>query len=412
MSLRISSRSRTPFSGWRVLGLATVTGALTGPGQTVGVSVFVDHFIADLGMSRSQVSTAYLVGTLLAALGLPLVGQWIDSHGVRKVMTHVGIAFGIALVAMAGVQGFVSLTIGFIAIRLLGQGSLTLVSTVAVTHWFSRRRGTALGLFSTGVSILMSLVPVGLSMVIEAYDWRIAWATAGIIIWLSVIPIARAGMIDNPATVGQTPDGGKHDDAARTKVRIDGATRGEALRTPRFWVIAAASGAAAMATTALNFHQISLLGDAGLTATEAAVMFLPQTVGAAVAGIGFGLLSDKLSGRWLIVMAMGLLGGALVLAANLMPGTTILLYAVVLGCAGGATRSTTATLLPRWFGTKHIGSIQGTSTFIGVTASALGPVAFAVTRGITGTYDQAAALLVLLPAAAGIAALAVKPRQG
>ena len=134
MSLRAHPRSRAPFSGWRILALATVTGALTGPGQTVGVSVFVDHFIADLGMSRSQVSTAYLVGTLLAALGLPMVGERIDSHGVRRVMTQVGFAFGIALIAMAGVQGFVTLTIGFIAIRLLGQGSLTLVSTVAVTH--------------------------------------------------------------------------------------------------------------------------------------------------------------------------------------------------------------------------------------------------------------------------------------
>ncbi|MDX2466140.1 MAG: MFS transporter [Acidimicrobiia bacterium] len=374
------------------------------------MSVFVDHFIADLGMSRSQVSTAYLIGTLVAALGLPMVGQRIDSLGVRKVMTYIGIAFGFALVAMAGVQGFVTLTVGFVLIRLLGQGSLSLVSTVAVTHWFSRRRGTALGLFSTGVSILMSLVPVGLSMVIEAYDWRFAWATAGVIIWLSVVPIARAGMIDTPATVGQVPDGGRPADATHISVKVEGATRSEALRTPRFWVIAAASGASAMLSTALNFHQISLLGDAGLTATEAAVMFLPQTIGAAVAGIGFGVLSDRLSGRWLISLAMGLLAGALLLAANLTPGLAIFLYAVVLGCAGGATRSATATLLPKWFGTKHIGSIQGTSTFVGVAASALGPVAFAVARDLTGTYDQAAALFAIVPIVVGIGAIAVKPQ--
>jgi len=45
------------FYGWRILGLAILTGGLTGPGQTIGVSVFVDHFIADLGMSRSEVSS-------------------------------------------------------------------------------------------------------------------------------------------------------------------------------------------------------------------------------------------------------------------------------------------------------------------------------------------------------------------
>lgn len=412
MSPTTSLQPRAPFSGWRILALAIATGALTGPGQTIGVSVFVDHFIADLGLSRSQVSTAYLIGTLIAALGLPLVGQRIDARGVRRTMTIVGVAFGAALVAMSGVQGFVTLVVGFIAIRLLGQGSLTLISTVAVTHWFNRRRGTALGLFSTGVSILMSLVPVGLSLVIEAYDWRIAWATSGVIIWMTVVPIARFGMIDKPSSVGQMPDGAREPETERTRVREVAFTRSQALKTPRFWVLAAAMASSSMLSTALNFHQISLMGDAGLSATEAAVMFLPQTVGAAVAGMLFGYLSDRLSGRLLIPMAMGLLAAALVLAANLTPGSVVVIYAVTLGSAGGASRSVGATLLPRWFGTEHIGSIQGTTSFIGVATSALGPVAFSMARDVTGTYDEAALVFALIPLAAAVAAIAVRPRRG
>jgi MFS family permease len=401
-------RQRARFSGWRILALATLTGALTGPGQTVGVSVFVDHFIADLGLSRSEVSGAYLIGTLVAAFGLPLVGQKIDVRGVSRMMTLIGGAFGVALVAMAGVQGFVTLVLGFVAIRLLGQGSLTLVSTVAVTHWFNRRRGTALGLFSTGVSILMSLVPVGLSIVIEAYDWRVAWITAGVIIWITVLPIARFGMIDKPASVGQVPDGTSATRQRRTLINPAAATRGEALRTGRFWILAAAGGSAAMLSTALNFHQISLLGDAGLTATEAAVMFLPQTVGAAIAGVVFGYLSDRLTGRWLLPMAMGLLAASLLLAANLTPGITVVVYAVTLGSAGGASRSVGATLLPRWFGTAHIGAIQGTATFVGVAASALGPFAFSIARDIGGGYEQAAALFAILPLAVAAVALTLR----
>ncbi|MCP4307611.1 MAG: MFS transporter [bacterium] len=411
MSLGSASRRRAPFSGWRILALAIVTGALTGPGQTVGVSVFVDHFIADLGMSRSQVSTAYLIGTLVAALGLPLVGQRIDSHGVRRAMTVIGASFGAALIAMAGVQGFVTLALGFIGIRLFGQGSLSLVSTVAVTHWFNRHRGTALGLFSTGVSILMAVVPVGLSLVIEAYNWRIAWLTAGVIILLTVIPIARYGIIDKPSVVGQVPDGSNDAEAAHTRVRTSSLSRNEALRTARFWILAAVGASAAMLSTALNFHQISLMGDAGLTATEAAVMFLPQTIGAAVAGILFGYLSDRLSGRWLLAMAMALLAASLAMAANLSPGASIIVYAITLGAAGGATRSVGATLLPRWFGTTHIGAIQGASTFVGVAASALGPVAFSIARDVTGSYEQAATLFAIIPVAAAIAAMTIRPRR-
>ncbi len=410
MNFQILSGHRH-FSGWRILALATLTGALTGPGQTLGVSVFVDHFIEDLSLSRSQVSTAYLVGTLVAALGLPMVGQRIDAIGVRKAMTVIGTAFGVALVAMAGVQGFVTLAVGFVAIRLLGQGSLTLASTVVVTLWFERRRGSALGLFSTGTSILMALVPVGLSLVIATWSWRVAWMVAAVAIWLTVIPIARFGLIDRPSDVGQRPDGAPPpDDPGDAEPETStSSTRFEAIRTARFWSLAAASASVGMLSTALNFHQISLLGDAGLTPTEAAVMFLPQVVGAAVAGVAFGYLADRLTGRTLIPMAMALLTTSLLLAANLTPGVAVVLYAVSLGAAGGASRSVGATLLPRWFGVRHIGSIQGAATFLNVASTALGPLAFAVARDIAGDYSGAATWFALLPVTAGLFAVTLRP---
>jgi len=403
-----AGRRRAPISGWRILGLATITGALTGPGQTIGVSVFVDHFITDLGLSRSEVSTAYLIGTLIAAFGLPIIGQRIDARGVRAAMTAIGLAFGAALVAMSGVQGFATLAIGFVAIRLLGQGSLMLVSTVTVIQWFHRRRGTALGVFTTGVSILMSLVPVAVSLVIEAYDWRIAWAATGVLIWFTVVPIARFGIADRPREFGRVPDRPADAGDDRKAVGPRAATRGEALKTGRFWILVAAMGSVAMLATALNFHQISLLGDAGLTPTEAAVMFLPQTIGAALAGIAFGYMSDRLSGRWLLPITMGLLTASLLLASSLTAGLTVVLYAVVLGSAGGASRSIGATLLSRWFGTAHIGAIQGAASFLGVASTAVGPVAFSIARDATGSYEQAALVFALIPTTVALAALTMR----
>lgn len=397
------------FWGWRMLALATITAALTGPGQTIGVSVFVDQFIADLGLTRSEVSTAYLIGTLVASLGLPIVGRQIDRIGVRRAMTFIGAGFGVALVAMAGVQGFITLAIGFTAIRFLGQGSLSLTSTVAVTLWFERRRGTAMGIFATSTSILMALVPVGLSLVIEAYDWRIAWLTSAVVIWLVVIPIARFGLVDRPSDVGQTPDGGVVPKVVSKEQVHESATRRQATRTLRFWVLIAAMASVGMLSTALNFHQISLLADAGLTATEAALMFLPQTVGAAVAGLLFGYIADRLTGRWLIPMAMALLATSLLLAANLDGQASIVLYAISLGAAGGSSRSVGATLLPRWFGIDHIGEIQGTATFINVASTAVGPVAFSLARDFAGNYGGAAFWFAFIPIGVGIAAFFLKP---
>lgn len=374
--------------------------------------MFVDPLITDLDLTRSQVSTAYLIGTLVAALGLPLVGQRIDRVGVRTAMTWIAIAFGIALVGMSVVAGFITLALGFVMIRLFGQGSLTLVSTVSVALWFDKIRGTALGIYTTSLAILMSLVPVGLSFSIEWVGWRWTWIVAALVVVGIVVPIARFGMIDRPSAIGQFPDGGAEPSQKDTHAAAaKSATRAQAIRSLPFWILAGSTAAVGMLSTALNFHQISLLGDAGLTPTEAAVMFLPQVIGAATAGMLFGYLADRLTGRVLIPMAMGLLATSLLLASVLSPGVVIVIYAICLGAAGGAARSVGTTLLPRWFGIGHIGAIQGTATFIGVASTALGPLAFSVARDITGDFSGAARWYTILPVAAGVAALWLDPAK-
>ena len=120
------------FLGWQMVALAILAGAFTGPGQTVGVSVFINSFIADLNLSRDQVSLAYLIGTMAGATAMPLVGQLIDRHGVRRAQLVIAALFGLALLNMSFVQNWLWLALGFVFIRMLGQGSLSMVSTVTV----------------------------------------------------------------------------------------------------------------------------------------------------------------------------------------------------------------------------------------------------------------------------------------
>ncbi len=396
------------FVGWRIALLATITGALTGPGQTVGVSVFVDPMIGALDLTRSELSTAYLIGTLLGAVALVRVGRWIDRVGARTAMTWIALAFGVGLVAMSGVQGFLTLAIGFTLIRWLGQGALQLVSMLAITPWFARRRGLVFGLSTTAMAVLMSLTPILLGAAIGRFDWRVAWLIAAVAIWLIVVPIARFGIIDRPSDVGQYPDGdpAPHPSAGPPPLIVSH-TRREALAQGRFWVLSFVIAATSMLVTALNFHQISILGEQGLTVTEAAAMFLPQVVGTLVAGLLMGALADRVPARLLLLSSMVLLTLSLALAAILQPGWMILVYAVVLGAAAGAGRPLVATLLPRWYGLAHIGSIQGVSALIAVAASAAGPVALSLASDTIDGYGPGALVLMAIPVIIGIASLTI-----
>ena len=396
------------FVGWRIVLLATITGALTGPGQTVGVSVFVDPMIETLGLTRSELSTAYLIGTLVGAVALLPVGRFIDRVGVRQAMTLIGLGFGVGLLVMSGVQGFVTLVLGFTLIRWLGQGSLQLVSTLAITPWFERRRGSVFGIATTATAVLMSLTPILLGAAIGLFDWRVAWILSAFAIWLLVVPIARFGIVDRPADVGQYADGdpAPHPSEEPPPAAIS-RTRGEALRQSRFWLLSFVIGATSMLVTALNFHQISLLGEQGLSVTEAAAMFLPQVLGTLVASLVMGALADRIQARYLLMTSMALLVLSLVLAAQLRPGPMILVYAVVLGAAAGAGRPLVATLLPRWYGLAHIGSIQGIAVFIAVAASSVGPVALSLPNEALGGFGPAALVLVVIPIVVGLAALTI-----
>ncbi|MDE0171002.1 MAG: MFS transporter [bacterium] len=381
---------------------------MTGPGQTIGVSVSIDPLIAELGLSRSQVSAAYLVGTLAGAMLLLPVGGWIDRAGARHAMKWIGVAFGIGLALMAGVQGFLTLAIGFTLIRWLGQGSLSLVSSVAIAHWFERRRGLVFGVTAPAISALMSLTPLILGLAVATYGLRIAWLLAAVAVWLVVVPIGHFGIVDRPSDVGQQPDG---DDLpasvalARRAAADTSSTRGQAITQPRFVLMSCVLATTAMVATGLNFHQISILGGAGLSATEAAAMFVPQVFGTIAAGLAVGALADRLPARVLLTASMVLLICALAMVGSLEAGWQVLVYVVLVGAASGSQFPLVPTLLPRWFGLRNIGGIQGISMLIMVGASAVGPVTLALLAEGSGGYPTAAWWLTSIPLVTGLGAL-------
>lgn len=372
--------------------------ALTGPGQTIGVSVFIDHFAADLDLEKSWITAGYLVGTLTGSLALPTVGRLIDRHGVRRSMTAIGAAFTVALVAMSGVQGILSLTAGFVFIRMLGQGSLSLVSVMSIQLWFERRRGTAISVAVTVSAALMALVPVGLNTVIDEIGWRATWLVAAGVVGTLVLPIAWFGMIDRPSSVGQMADGGVVADGVAA-VPAWGLGRGEAVRRYEFWVLAISSASVSMLVTGLNFHQIALLGESGFTSTEAAALFLPQVLGSTIGSPATGYALDRIGTRNAPLIVVALLTATLVVAGSASSTGEVIGYAVLLGLLGGAARSVSSTLPPAWFGVRNLGAIQGTLSFVGVMASAAGPFAFSVTELATGGYRSTALAWAVAPAA-------------
>ncbi|MEV0649873.1 MFS transporter [Phytomonospora sp. NPDC050363] len=403
-SARSDSASGT-FHGWRMVGFAAVLLALTAPGQTAAVSVFIDPMISELGISRSTVSIAYLIGTLSGAVAMPLIGRLVDRHGSRRAIVVIGALLGAVLVAMATVSGLYGLTAGFIGIRMLGQGALGLAATTIAAHWFDRRRGIATGVVSAFGLAGICLAPIGLERIIAATSWQTAWLVQGLLVWAVAIPIAVFGLRNRPADVGQFVDG----EAPTVDTLRDqgGMTRAEAMRTPYFWVLCGAVGVTALLTTAIAFHQIDMLVARGLSATDAAANFLPQTIAGTLVALGAGMVLDKASPRLLVAVTVGLLAVGMLWAVVITPGLSAIGFGLVLGSAGYLISPVGDGLAPRLFGVRHIGAIRGTMAAISVASSAFGPLVFTLLHDVGGSYSLPLLISAALPAAVAVAAYVI-----
>lgn len=389
----------------RVVTAASVALALTAPGQTAAVSVFVDPLIADLGVSRSAVSTAYLLGTLSGVAVMPLLGRLIDRFGPRYLMAVVAAGFGAILVAASAVGEIVGLTAAFVGIRMGGQGALNLVATTTVACYVYRRRGLAVGLVSALGASGISLAPIALERLVAHWGWRAVWVAEGCAVCALVIP---AALIVLPRHRPPRPDhlGGGADPARDALPAVD-ATVGQAMRSGMFWVVTSGVGVSALITTGLNFQQLSLLGESGLSPTQAAATFLPQTVAGLLAAFTLGWLADRHSDRILIISMMVVLAAGTLGAGWLTPGLTAILYGMALGACSNGIRTVEAVAFPRCFGVAHLGAIRGVVHAVTVGASAFGPVALAVGRDHATSYRPVLLALTVLPVAVIVAAALV-----
>jgi MFS family permease len=403
-------RSPAGFYGWRIVGLASLVGALTAPGQSIGVSVFREAMAFDLDASDTAVSTAYMVGTLGASTALPRLGRWIDEVGVRRSMTAIAVAFAAVLVHMSVIRHVAWLAVGFLGIRMMGQGALSLAARVSIVHWFERRRGFALGVSMTLTAAGMAVVPLGLSLGVTAWGWRSTWVAAACVMLITVMAIARFGMVDRPSDLGQVPDGRMTDSGGGKDGDGPSPSRAEVLRSPSFWVLAAVASANSLLITGMVFHQTNVLGELGYSDARAAAMFLPQAIGAIAGGLVFGWASDR-PGRFLLPAAIALFLAVSCLLGGMGSTTaTVFAYSIGLGICTGGGAAINGALLPALFGIRNIGSVSGLLHVVSVVNSALGALTFSLGADLFGSYREALTVFAIWPAGLVLVAIVWHPR--
>ncbi|MBT3342589.1 MAG: MFS transporter [Gemmatimonadetes bacterium] len=381
---------------------------MTNPGQTPGFSAFLNHFIADLGLSRSVVSTLYTVATLAASFVLPYVGRLFDRFGSRRMICVVSILLGLACIYMSLVRNAVMLMIGFFLLRQLGQGSLSLVSKNVINLWWVRRRGRVMGLVGVVGALLGGLFPYAANTLIDLYGWRWTYVIFGAVLLGVMLPLGYIFTRDRPEDHGLLPDGAapteNGEDEASALLEVNW-TLSQAMRCTAFWVTCACMSSLAMLNTGLYFHIFSVFEDAGLSSTTAAKVFVPIAATGAIFQLITGLIAGRVHLRFLLSIALFLEVAILLGATRLSSVFEAYIFGVGWGIQSGIELLVMGIIFANYFGRQHLGAIAGFATTLLVAGSALGPMPFGIARDLMGDYGPVLTGLAIIPFGLGIACL-------
>ncbi|MEM7677640.1 MAG: MFS transporter [Myxococcota bacterium] len=385
------------YYGWIVVGAATIGIVASIPGQTMGVSVFTDALLEATGLTRLSVSNAYLIGTVLSGLTLPLGGTYVDRFGARIAGAAACVGLGVHLVYLSQIDrisrwmagdhlglSFVLLTAGFFGLRLTGQGLLTMTCRTMLGRWFEARRGMVAGLSGLFIGFGFGLCPQVFDAWIRYATWRGAWLQMAAVIVVGMGSIVIVFFRDSPEVCGLQMDG--RDEPSRVVQQRDEIhfSRSEALRTGAFWAVTFALAAQAMMITGITFHIVDIGAAVGVAREDTVTLFLPIAAMSVISAVVGGTMGDRLPVRALLIALMISLGIGIYGIADLAQHRSLAILG--LGLATGLAPPTSTIAYPRFFGRRHLGAIVGVEMMALVIGSALGPSFLASSRVYFGEY--------------------------
>ena len=391
---------------------AGVVGLSFGP-SVIGVlsfGVFIRPIEDAFGWSRVDVSVAITVIAYAILLVSPIQGALVDRFGPRRiVLTSIPLfALAVAMFYFLPANLLVFYVLAAL-IPILGFGLLPLSYLQAVSRWFDRRLGVALGVANSGIGVGSTVVPLIASALMLAYGWREAFLGLAAIVLLVTWPVAYFGLRE-PGRGTQT---GAMPESSGTPTF--GLTFADSARQPAFRVLIAVFLVLGLAQTGLITQIVPMLIDAGWSPARAATVMSVFGATMMVSRIGVGILIDYVFAPR--VMMVVTLGGALCCFLFATTPAAAFVSAALLGLLVGAEFDVLAFLIKRYFGTIAFGRLYGIIFAAFQLASGIGIALLSMSQSRFGDYTVG---LYVLTGPAGrvrfdsgpVGTVQVRPRLG
>ena len=379
---------------WTVLALCFFA-ILCAQGVRLSFGAFVRPWQDEFGVSRGSITLIGSLSFLVYGGSQPFVGRAVDHFGIRRVLvaSSLLVAAGLALSAAVQAPWQLAITYGIVASVGFG-GASGVAASVAVTYWFTQRRGLAFALVEAGFGAgQLLLVPLAL-LAVSTAGWRETLVGGALLLAVVVAPVLARWLRDRPEDLGLEPIGGPHPPAAEARAGgSDSVPPADGLRglarSRAFWVLAAPFFVCGLTTTGfVDTHLIPLAQDRGIPSatTGLAVALLAA---ANVTGIlASGPLADRVDNRLLLSGLYGTRALSFVALYFLAGAPALLAFALLFGLVDFSTVAPTQWLAARYVEPRTIGLAFGCLNATHQLGSAIGAWLPGVAFDATGSYDE------------------------
>jgi MFS family permease len=269
--------------GWVIVAVATVCLAL-GFGANITVSVFMAPFEQEFGWFRADISLAYSMLTVGAAIGGIVWGSLSDRIGAKRIGLFGAFAVSIGLVALRWQSDLWTLYLLYFLMGALGFACLFTPMVALAGLWFNQRKGLAIGIVTAGGAIGQGIVPYIARLMITEIGWRDAALYLGIGYFVILFPLLF--LLKPAPVIGQAAGRNNHADTNLWGMPYT-------LTIP--W-LALAGVFCCICMAVPLMHLVPLGIDLGCSPQTAAGLLLSLMVAGVFGRLFFGWLADRIGG--------------------------------------------------------------------------------------------------------------------
>jgi len=359
--------------------LATVLALMTLGCSAMYAGVMVLEPLAlELDTGRGNSSLIYGTFMIGFALGGVFMGRLADRMGIMIPALIGSLALPAGFYLAAHASSILEICLAFSLLCGFLGSSFSMAPLIAdISHWFSRRRGLAVGIAFSGSYVAGAIWPPILQRMFDAQGWResfvdLALLTLILMALLSLLLYPRSPINEQLPTASST-------NSSLTNSAISAGTLQSLIYLAGF--------GCCVAMAMPQVHIVPYVMDLGHPAIRGAEMLGLMLGFGVISRIGSGWLSDRIGG-----LATLVLGSALqlaVLIAFLTGNSLVFLYgiSIAFGLSQGGIVPSYTIILRAFFPPKQAGWRISTSFLFTIAGMAFGGWIAGLLYDLTGSYS-------------------------